>query len=85
MYVTKAPDIDNCIKLVMDALQGVCYQNDYDVVHIDAAKIFDHTQLIWQHGQSEMGCTIIKISEISEQHLDEDCKCLSCKQKHQKI
>lgn len=80
LFVTKTPDLDNCIKLILDALQDVCYKNDFAVVHLDAAKIFDHTQTTWREGNN--GCTIIKITEIDENCFQPDCSCLSCKTKY---
>ena len=79
IYVAKTPDLDNCIKLILDALQEVCYKNDFLVAQIDAAKVYDHTQLTWK--QENSGCTIIKISEIDESISQEGCNCLSCKYK----
>lgn len=80
-WVTKSPDLDNCVKLVMDALQDVCYENDLVVAHIDAAKLFDHTQIVWNQDQKTCGCTIIQISEMNGNKPDEDCPCLACKKK----
>ena len=82
VYVTKTPDIDNCTKLVLDALQGTCFANDSVVAHVDAAKQYDMTQLTWTKGQENKGCTIIKIQEFDEKHFDLGCKCLSCKHSH---
>lgn len=39
VYVTKAPDIDNCLKLVMDAMQGVLYHEDKCVCSVEANKL----------------------------------------------
>lgn len=75
----QTPDLDNCIKLILDALQEVCYKNDFLVAQIDAAKVYDHTQLTWK--QENSGCTIIKISEIEESISQDGCNCLSCKYK----
>lgn len=80
IYIAKVPDLDNCIKLILDALQDVCYKNDFVVAHIDAAKIFDHTQTTWKEGHR--GCTIIKIMEIDEGTFQQNCNCLACKMKH---
>ena len=35
---TKKPDIDNCTKLVLDALNGVAYEDDKQVVEISVGK-----------------------------------------------
>ena len=79
VYVTKVPDIDNCVKLFLDAIQGVCYENDYVVSHIDAAKLYDHTQLTWNSSQKKTGSTIIKVLQINEAVVLPGCSCLSCK------
>lgn len=35
---TKKPDIDNCIKLLLDALNGLCYKDDSQIIKITAEK-----------------------------------------------
>ena len=80
-FVTKTPDIDNCVKLVLDALQDICFVSDNVVAHIDAAKLFDHTQTLWTEENKDRGCTIIKISKFDENTEEEGCPCLSCKRK----
>ena len=37
--LTGKPDIDNCAKAVLDALKGVCYHDDSQIVHLTAGKI----------------------------------------------
>lgn len=37
---TKRPDIDNIIKVVLDALNGTAYADDRNVVYVGAAKWF---------------------------------------------
>lgn len=37
---TKKPDIDNIVKIVLDALNGVAYADDKAVVRVDARKQF---------------------------------------------
>ncbi|MEN2985498.1 MAG: RusA family crossover junction endodeoxyribonuclease [Thermodesulfovibrionaceae bacterium] len=37
--VVKKPDLDNLIKSILDALEGVIYANDFQVVKITAAKL----------------------------------------------
>lgn len=39
-YHASKPDCDNLAKGVMDALEGVAYKNDSQVVHIDVKKIY---------------------------------------------
>lgn len=40
---TRKPDIDNVVKLVLDALNGVAYKDDSKVVHIESWKKFSAT------------------------------------------
>jgi len=70
VHVIKTPDIDNCIKPLMDALQGLCCMNDCNIFHIDAAKQFDMTQAVWCEESSKMGCTIIKITQFNRNEFD---------------
>lgn len=37
---TKKPDIDNCIKAILDALNGVAYKDDTQVVSVTASKVY---------------------------------------------
>ena len=39
--VRMKPDTDNCIKFVLDALNGVAWHDDYQVVQINATKCYD--------------------------------------------
>ena len=39
---TKKPDIDNIIKVVMDALNGVVYADDNQIVGVQAVKLYSH-------------------------------------------
>jgi Holliday junction resolvase RusA-like endonuclease len=80
-YVTKIPDIDNLLKLLLDALQGVCYKNDMTVAHIDSAKLYDSTQVNYRKEQVGGGCTLIRVSQINQNEAQADCTCLSCKAK----
>jgi len=79
--VTKRPDLDNLLKLLLDSLQEVCHDDDCNVVHIDSAKLFDHTQKVCNDSQADTGSTIIKITEVDESETDATCSCLSCKKK----
>ncbi|NVM21407.1 MAG: RusA family crossover junction endodeoxyribonuclease [Desulfobacterales bacterium] len=38
---TKRPDIDNVIKSVFDALEGLAYKNDSQFIEVAASKFFD--------------------------------------------
>lgn len=40
-YPTKKPDADNIIKGVLDALNGVCYKDDKQIVNIQCIKVYD--------------------------------------------
>ena len=40
-YYAKKPDIDNLCKAVMDGLNGVAYEDDKQVVVLDACKMYD--------------------------------------------
>lgn len=40
LYPAKKPDLDNFIKAVEDALEGVCYKNDSQIVQIQAIKAY---------------------------------------------
>lgn len=81
--VTKMPDLDNCIKLVLDAIEDICYSNDYIVVQINSSKVFDDTQTVWseQKEQPSSGWTIIKVSEINDSIFVQGCNCLCCERK----
>lgn len=37
---TKKPDVDNCIKSILDALNGVAYHDDAQVVEVEALKFY---------------------------------------------
>jgi len=80
-FVTKVPDLDNLLKLVLDAVQGVCYKNDCVVCHIDSCKVWDNSQQVYQEGQHKIGYTIMKVTEIQPGSFLPDCDCLSCKHK----
>lgn len=40
---SRKPDIDNVLKVVLDALNGVAYKDDSRVVCVEAEKIYSHT------------------------------------------
>ena len=81
VHVTKTPDLDNCLKLVLDALQGVVCSNDSQVAQITATKLFDPTHKIWDAKTQAEGCTLIKVSQVNEATTADNCKCPSCQQK----
>ena len=43
IYRTAVPDLDNCIKLVFDALNGIVYKDDSQIAVVCAQKIFGPT------------------------------------------
>lgn len=42
-YATVKPDLDNMIKAIMDALNGVAYKDDCQVVQLMAEKVYTET------------------------------------------
>jgi Holliday junction resolvase RusA-like endonuclease len=71
-YCTKNPDIDNLLKLVMDALHGIVYENDSVVCDITARKFWLHkdTGHPWKDDFQKEECTIIKITEHLSNSID---------------
>lgn len=47
------PDLDNYVKLVLDALNGLCYVDDGQVVEIHASKNY-----------GDLTCTLVKVTEL---------------------
>ena len=46
IFPTRKPDIDNVLKIVLDALNGVAYKDDSRVVCVEAQKVYSHTPKI---------------------------------------
>lgn len=48
IHHVKKPDLDNLIKAIKDALKGICYKDDSQIVRIQAEKIYaiDKTSVI---------------------------------------
>lgn len=42
IYHTKKPDVDNCVKFVLDCLNGVLYRDDCLIYKIEAVKLYSH-------------------------------------------
>ena len=40
IHHVKKPDLDNLIKAIKDALKGICYKDDSQIVRIQAKKIY---------------------------------------------
>lgn len=38
---TKRPDVDNILKIIMDALEGLAYSNDKQIVQVQAFKLYN--------------------------------------------
>lgn len=52
IYPLVKPDIDNCIKSIMDALNGVAYKDDKQVVLVRSIKRYgEHPQTIIDIGR----------------------------------
>jgi Holliday junction resolvase RusA-like endonuclease len=58
-YPDSKPDLDNCIKLVCDALNGVVWKDDAQVVRLEASKR-------WINGNVGAPSTVVWIDHISE-------------------
>ena len=43
MLPSRKPDIDNVLKIVLDALNGEAYKDDSRVVNVSASKVYSHT------------------------------------------
>ncbi|MGF7145326.1 Holliday junction resolvase RusA-like endonuclease [Anaerotaenia torta] len=55
MHPTKKPDIDNIAKVVLDALNGVAYKDDTQVVQLTMSKVY-----------SSMARVDVKIREVGD-------------------
>lgn len=55
MFRRGKPDLDNLIKLVMDAANGILWKDDANVVKLEALRVY-----------GESAKTTIKVSEIRE-------------------
>jgi Holliday junction resolvase RusA-like endonuclease len=47
IHHTKKPDIDNLQKAVKDALKGICYKDDSQIIEVTARKVYDSTPGVW--------------------------------------
>ena len=55
---TSRPDIDNLVKLVLDALNGTAYEDDAQITGLSAQKVYG--------SEFEAGGTVVTVEEISE-------------------
>jgi Holliday junction resolvase RusA-like endonuclease len=53
----KRPDLDNCLKLVKDAMNGVFYRDDAQIVGVDAGKLY-----------GEQGKTTITLTSLGKKY-----------------
>ena len=47
VYHTKKPDVDNCLKSIFDALNGIAYDDDSQIVAVTAAKFYSENPRAW--------------------------------------
>ena len=83
-YITKPPDIDYGIKLILDSLQKIICKNDSQVANLQATKMYDHSHTIWDETKSKTECTLIKVVVLNEHVVNETCDCESYKHKKKK-
>ena len=41
IYPTKKPDIDNILKIIFDALNGIAYKDDSQIISVNCEKTYD--------------------------------------------
>lgn len=63
-FVTKNPDVDNLMKLVMDSLQGIVYSNDNVVVQTTSTKFWLGSAP--SSSPSDQECTLLSIKEYKD-------------------
>ena len=56
---TRKPDVDNIVKIILDALNGVVYKDDAKVVAVTARKIY---------GKDENVGVIVKIRSVNDEY-----------------
>ena len=64
-FVLKNPDIDNLIKLILDAIQGIVCKNDNQVATVTASKLWLFSKPGTPHSKSDCDqeCVLLKIVE----------------------
>ena len=63
-FCTAYPDVDNAVKLVLDAMQDRFYGNDKCVVVLKAYKLWLHSPgHVYVEGQNNTGATIFKVTQ----------------------
>lgn len=57
IYPTTKPDIDNLLKGIMDALKGICWHDDAQVVSVEARKVYEVSPrvhlTIWSENEND--------------------------------
>lgn len=81
VYVTKTPDIDNLVKLVLDALQTIVYTTDNIVSKITAQKLWLNTKPhhLYSLTHHDGECMIMKVTQYKENTSKMGCDCMICK------
>ena len=62
-FVTKKPDLDNCDKLILDALEGIVYENDSVVTELTSSKLFLPAKpgQAYDKDAGNKECTLLKV------------------------
>lgn len=53
-FVTKRPDIDNLLKSVLDAMNGIVYADDAQICHLSALKVYHQNKMMKDEIQIEI-------------------------------
>lgn len=64
-FVTKAPDVDNCVKLVMDAMSKMLYKDDRTVAVLKSQKLWlQAPATVYTPNQDSHGVTIFRLTQL---------------------
>lgn len=65
-YVTKTPDLDNLVKLVLDSLEGIVYDNDKVVSEMICTKqwLYSQPDTLWDPNSEKHECMLLKITQL---------------------
>ena len=72
VFVLRNPDLDNLLKLVLDAVQGVFCQNDNMVAEVEAKKMWIHNTAGTPFPSGDpkhLDCMILKITQLKTHHV----------------
>ena len=61
---TKKPDIDNVIKIITDALNGIAYDDDAQIVSLSATKFYDENPHVDVRLDDVRPLQVIRIIEL---------------------